>query len=485
MRRAARGPRRVSLRARLTFVYTGVFLLAGLVLLAATYALFTQQLNRALPRTYSTGISDEMPLPPGAVEGPGPVGEPDGESGSEDGAGAGSGPGTESHSLEREQRLYIIAPDGTRLTGPDARDWLIGQQDRINDAAVTSLLVQGSVALLIVCTAATGLGWLVAGRMLAPLRTVTDTARRIAAAPAADRGLHERIALRGPVDEVKDLADNFDTMVERLDRSFDGQRRFVANASHELRTPLTLGRALVEMAMHRKSASPDVKRLGEDLLEINSRHERLISGLLLLASSENEVGERHPVDLADVVGHVIAQTAPEARRAGIAVEDSGVGEAPTLGNALLLERLVHNLVENGIRHNVEPDAAGGGAAGAGGADAAGGSGRGGGTGGSARGWVRVATRVGADGLVELEVANTGPLVPPYEIPVLFEPFRRLGTDRLVTAKGAGLGLSIVRSVARAHGGEVAARPREGGGLTVTVTLPLSREDAPPEAAGER
>jgi signal transduction histidine kinase len=287
--------------------------------------------------------------------------------------------------------------------------------------------------------------------VLAPLHRVTDTARRIAAAPAADRGLHERIALRGPDDEVKDLADAFDTMVERLDRSFDGQRRFVANASHELRTPLTLGRALVEMAMHRPRASTDVKQLGENLLEINARHERLISGLLLLAGSESELPERRPVDLADIAVHVVGQTAAEARRAGVTVHEEA-GEALTSGDALLLERLVHNLVENGIRHNL-------------------------GEAGEA-GWVRVVSRTRAgDGPAEVEVeaevevSNSGPVVPAYEIPSLFEPFRRLGADRLVTAKGAGLGLSIVRSVARAHGGDATARPREGGGLVVTVALP--------------
>ncbi|MEU6999737.1 HAMP domain-containing sensor histidine kinase [Nonomuraea sp. NPDC046570] len=276
--------------------------------------------------------------------------------------------------------------------------------------------------------------------MLAPLQLVTETARRIAAAQVAEHGLNERIALQGPPDEVKELADTFDTMVERLDRSFDGQRRFVANASHELRTPLTLNRALVELAMHRKSASADVKRLGESLLEINVRHERLISGLLLLARAEHEIAERSPVDLADVVSHVVAQTAGEAATAKVTVHESA-GPAPAGGDALLLERLVHNLVENGIRHN------------------------------TADGWVRVVSRAAPGEWVEVEVSNTGPAVPPYDIPVLFKPFRRLGGERLVTGKSAGLGLSIVRSVARAHGGDVTARPREGGGLVVTATLP--------------
>ncbi|GAA3934460.1 HAMP domain-containing sensor histidine kinase [Actinomadura viridis] len=403
------------LRARLTLTYAVLFLIAGMVLLGVTYVLFSQQIKGQRVKVIGRTIGPGPAATASPTARPGP-------------------PATD--------QAYSITREPGPLTGPGTAPGMESQQRSLHDAATTSLLTQGGIALVVVGAAATGLGWLIAGQMLAPLHRVTDTARRIAAAPAADRGLHERIALDGPDDEVKELADTFDTMLERLDRSFDGQRRFVANASHELRTPLTVGRALVEMAMHRESASPDVRRLGENLLEINMRHERLITGLLLLAGSENEVTDPAPVDLADIVAHVAAQTAVEADRAGITVHDDP-GEAPTSGDALLLERLVQNLVENGIRHN---------------------SGEG--------GWVRVASRAREDGhLVELVVTNSGPPVAAYEVPTLFEPFRRLGPDRVITAKGAGLGLSIVRSVARAHGGEATARPRQGGGLTVTVTLP--------------
>ncbi|WP_214324923.1 sensor histidine kinase [Nonomuraea sediminis] len=378
---------RITLRARLTLIYGSLFVVAGLVLLGVTYALFSQRLGG-----YKV--------------------------------------------------LATAGPTSSAVTfKADAEKMMLDEQARVREAAMTSLFTQGGIALVVVGGAAAGFGWLVAGRVLAPLHRVTDTARRIAT--AADRSLHERIALRGPNDEVKDLAEAFDAMVEQLDRSFDGQRRFVANASHELRTPLTLGRALVELAMHRRSASDDVKQLGESLLEINSRHERLIGGLLLLASSENSLTDRVPVDLADVVSHVTVQLELEADRAGIKVRESA-HEAPVEGNALLLERMVHNLVENGIRHNAEG------------------------------GWVEVSSRTRQDGRAEVEVRNSGPVVPPYEVQALFEPFRRLGGDRLVTAAGAGLGLSIVRSVARAHGGEADAHPRDGGGLTVTVTLPGSQ-----------
>ena len=179
---------------------------------------------------------------------------------------------------------------------------------------------------------------------------------------------------------------------------------------------------------------------------INDRHERLITGLLLLAKSDNESINRYPVDLADVVAHVVDQLGAEAGRAGVTIDDATT-EALTSGDALLLERLVHNLVENGIRHNV-----------------------------AAGGRLTLTSGTRDDGSVELEVVNTGPVVPDYEVPALFEPFRRLAKDRLATAKGVGLGLSIVRSVTQVHGGEVTARPRQGGGLVVTVTLPALAGD---------
>ncbi|TDE56681.1 HAMP domain-containing histidine kinase [Nonomuraea mesophila] len=388
-----------TLRLRLTLVYGALFMVAGLTLLGVTYLLFNQQLNHYFESRY-------MPEP-------------------------------------GKHKQMMLLRNGVELSGEAALDFLARQEMELRDVAVTSLITQGAIALIVVGAVAVTLGWVVAGRVLTPLHQVTATARRIAAAPMADRGLHERISLSGPDDEVKELADTFDTMVERLDHSFDGQRRFVANASHELRTPLTLNRALVELAMHRRTATPDVKELGESLLEINARHERLISGLLLLARSEQHIADRSPVDLADVVTHVVAQT--DAFEAKVTVYE--VAEpAPTTGDALLLERLVHNLVENGVRHNVD----------------------------DGTGWVRVVSRTVSDGKVEVEVSNTGPSVPPYDVPLLFKPFHRHGAERTVTGKSAGLGLSIVRSVALAHGGDVRARPREGGGLVVIASLPRPR-----------
>ncbi|NUU24828.1 MAG: HAMP domain-containing histidine kinase [Streptomycetaceae bacterium] len=407
----------MTLRARLTLVYGGLFLLAGMLLLGLTYALVSQQFDRRgensvscsdASATHTGGSSEDLAKCPATPSAP-----------------AGGSAET------RTGQKYTSDVTPANLQENKA-------VEKAQDDALMALLTQGGIALGVVGAAAIGFGWLIAGRVLQPLQRVTDTARRISEAPAADRGLHERIALDGPQDEIKELADTFDVMLTRLDHAFDGQRRFIANASHELRTPLSLNKALLEVAVRGADASPEVRQLGTTLLDINARHERLIDGLLLLARSEAEVAEHAYVDLADVVEHVVDQLP------GDTVPDviTTVGEAPTSGNPVLLERLAQNLVENGVRHNVPSG-----------------------------GWVRIGCRAVHDGSVELTVANTGPVIPRYEVPALFEPFRRLGADRLAGTPGSGLGLSIVRAVARAHGGDVRAEPRESGGLVVTVTLP--------------
>ncbi|MEN3538079.1 HAMP domain-containing sensor histidine kinase [Microbispora sp. ZYX-F-249] len=301
--------------------------------------------------------------------------------------------------------------------------------------AVKNVLVVGGLALVPGGGLGALLGWRAAGWTLRPMRSVTASARRI----AQSHDLSERIAHDGPDDELKELADIVDTVLGRLARSFDGQRRFVANASHELRTPLTINRTLVDVAVRRADASEDVKRLGESLLLVNTRHERLIDGLLALAEGEQKVLDRRPFDLTDVAEHVLDAAAEEAGAARVTVHRL-LDPAPTAGEPVLVERLVQNLVENAIRHN-HPG-----------------------------GEVWVSTRRRAD-RVELVVANTGLPVPPYEIETIFEPFRRLHGDRLRSERGSGLGLSIVRVIADAHGGVVTATPREEGGLTLAVELP--------------
>ncbi|MFI5891223.1 sensor histidine kinase [Actinoplanes sp. NPDC051513] len=372
---------RLTVRTRLTLIYGGLFVLAGMVLLGVTYILVQQRLPMV------AGEASYYSAPPADA----PLNSP-------------------------ENKFVQRVIDGTQTS------------------ALHAMLTQGLIALAVVSAAAIALGWLIAGRMLQPLHQITATARRIAEAPPdADRGLHERIALTGPSDEIKELADTFDVMLTRLDHSFDGQRRFIASASHELRTPLTLNRTLLEVALAAESPSEEVRQLGATLLAINDRHGRLIDGLLLLAQSDRPVSERSFVDLADIVDHVAVSDTVKVVAEPL--------EAPVAGNPVLLERLVQNLVENGERHNLPVN-----------------------------GWVRVRSLSRPDGWVVLEVSNSGPVIPRYEVAGLFEPFRRYNAER-VHSPGAGLGLSIVRAIARAHGGDVHAEARDEGGLIVTVTLP--------------
>jgi len=386
---------RPTVRARLTLVYGGLFLTGGIVLLALTYVLVQGSLRHSVaPRT--GGISRQA-----------------GRSGATKG---------------------VNAPP--MITPEEAQRQLRLAEAAYRNRTLDSLLTQGGIALGAVTVAALGLGWVLADRALRPMHRITDTARRV----ARGNDLSARIAYSGPRDDVRELADTFDTMLGRLARAFDGQQRFVANASHELRTPLAINRTLVDVALRRPDASADARRLGESLLVVNSRHERLIDGLLTLAGSENRIADLTPVDLAEVARHVLQQSKTEAETHGITCADCELSPAPTTGDPVLIERLVQNLVENAIRHNQDG------------------------------GEFAVTTR-GRGERAELVVTNTGPIVPPYEIDTIFEPFRRLGTDRVRSDRGSGLGLSIVRATATAHGGTANAEPRPGGGLIVTVRLP--------------
>jgi signal transduction histidine kinase len=394
---------RPTIRVRLTVLYGALFLVAGVALLAVTYVLVKYNLDRRPNLVARRAISLTEP-----------------------------GPG-----------LAAIAetPTGEPITADNARDFILAAENRLRADTLQSILQQGALALGLVAVIAVGFGYLMAERVLRPLHRITETARRVSGGSLAYAGAPvEQIALDGPRDEIKELADTFDEMLQRLGRAFDSQRRFVGNASHELRTPLAINRTLVEVALRRPDVPEDTRRLGESLLEVNARHERLIDGLLTLARGENAVVRRTAVDLRDVAGHVIAQSRAEADEAGVVIRVD-LAAAPATGDPVLLERLVQNLVDNAVRHNL------------------------------AGGWVCVATRQAAAGDPELVVTNTGPLVPPYEVDGLFDAFRRLHVDRLGSDRGAGLGLSIVRAVAGSHGGEVQAAPRDGGGLVVTVRLP--------------
>jgi signal transduction histidine kinase len=388
---------RPSIRVRLTLVYGLMFFAAGAVVILASYLLVSNILGSRLGQAGSAVVMASVP-PPGA-------------------SGRVTGPDVAFGAGMPDQRLQAT---------------LVAGQEELRDETLRSLLMQSLIALGLVGVAAIGSGYVMAGRVLRPLHQITATARRV----FDDRGLHERIGLGGPADELRELADTFDAMLERLGRAFDSQRTFVANASHELRTPLAINRTLIEVASTRPDAPSELRTLGETLLAVNARHERLIDGLMLLARTESTLPERTEVDLGGVAEHVELQYARAAHDAGVAVIRRSA-PAPTLGDPVLLERVLENLVDNGIRYNV-PD-----------------------------GRVEIAT--GAMGeRAWMTVTNTGPVVPDYAVPTLFEPFRRL-RDR-TGASGSGLGLSIVAAVVRAHGGEVTAAPRGGGGLVVRVEL---------------
>ncbi len=321
--------------------------------------------------------------------------------------------------------VMVVGQFGQQLPG-DYRAQVI-------NSVMHRLLLQSIVALVAIGVVAIVVGYVVAGRALAPLQRVTATARRL-----SESTLHQRIALEGPEDEIKELADTFDAMLERLARAFDSQRRFVANASHELRTPLTINRTLLEVALADPQASEDLRVVGRTLLATNARHQRLIDGLLLLARSERGLDARTPVDLSDVAHSALATIRPALAAAGLSLDEE-LAQAPTAGEPVLLEHLVANLLDNAVKYN-----------------------RDGGT-----VWLRTWSH---DGSSFLYVANTGPAVAPYDIPRLFEPFRRLAEDRVGSERGAGLGLSIVASVVRAHAGGISAAPRPGGGLEITVRM---------------
>jgi signal transduction histidine kinase len=295
------------------------------------------------------------------------------------------------------------------------------------DRALDLLDAQYMLALGGTLLVAAALGYLVADHALAPLRRVTGLARRV-----TQERLGERIAMRGPRDELRELADTVDGMLDRLEAGFEGQRRFVANASHELRTPLTVIRAEVEVALADPDASvAELRHMGEVVLEAADRTQCLLDSLMVLARSQQALPRREPVDLAAAARTAIATTGHEARDIHVSAD---LQPAPIEGDPPLIERLVANLVENAVRHN-EPG-----------------------------GRVQVTTRAG---LVRVE--NTGAAIAPEDVRRLAEPFERLGRDS--DGPGAGLGLSIVRAVADAHGAQLRLEPRAGGGLDVTVAFP--------------
>lgn len=382
---------RPTIRIRLTLLYGGMFLIAGILLLSIIYLLAAQALN----------VGSDLPFK--IVEG------------------------------KVTSDICNLPGQASPSEFNDAMNSCVNEQRR---HALDSLLSRSLLALLGLAVIAFAFGYAMAGRVLSPLGRITRTARAVAGSD-----LSRRIELDGPDDELKELADTFDDMLERLQRAFTAQQRFVGNASHELRTPLAINRTLLEVHLSDPQAPMELQQLGKTLLATNERSEQLVEGLLLLARSDNQVVERGPVDLAEVASQAIDQVHGEAEGKGVRIRGE---QKPAViqGNGVLLERIALNLVQNAVRYNVAEG-----------------------------GWVEVTTDV-QHGQAVLVVSNTGPVVPAYEIDNLFEPFRRLRMERTGSDKGVGLGLSIVRSVARAHGGHIYAQPREGGGLVMRVTLPI-------------
>jgi signal transduction histidine kinase len=328
--------------------------------------------------------------------------------------------------------------------------WVQAQVNAARSDYLTSLLTDSGIALALMAIAALGLGWLVSGRVLRPLRTITLKAQQISAS-----NLHERLALSGPEDELTDLGNTMDGLLARLETAFAAQRQFVANASHELRTPLARQRTMVEVAL----ADPDrcVDSLAaacRRVLAAGQQQERLIEGLLTLARSQRGLDRIEPVDLAAIAREAVLSRSSDAHHGEIQLTMLD-GPAAFPGDARLAERLVTNLLDNAIRHNYPGGCV------------------------LVRTWTAAAQAV-------IAVVNTGPVITPMDAPYLFEPFRRCGQARVssaagpVDAAGVGLGLSIVAAIANAHSAGLHASPQADGGLTVEVRFHCAVDRPPAE-----
>jgi signal transduction histidine kinase len=305
-------------------------------------------------------------------------------------------------------------------------------------ADLHQLLVGSTIALAFMALLSIVLGWVVAGRLLRPLRAMTAAARRI----SHDR-LHERLAVPGPDDELRDLGDTIDDLLERLEGAFTAQRRFVANASHELRTPLATMRASLDVAVAKpEPVPPQTMALAARLRRELDQVDELLEGLLVLARAQHGAASgRAVVTLDDLVSTALAERAGAIAAKELTVTRAGDG-ARVEGSRVLLRRLVDNVVDNAVRHN------------------------------EVGGWLRLATATDG-GLARLTVESGGAVLDRDQVEQLAQPFRRLGADRTGSDRGAGLGLSIVAAIAEAHGGTLGLHARADGGLRVDVVLPTA------------
>jgi signal transduction histidine kinase len=381
---------RLTIRARLTLLYTGLFAVCGAIVVAVSYILVAQLEPQGQGRTAPASF------------------------------------------LARCRSEQLSAHPDDRILGKcNAYFQLQGAQHQ-RDLTLSHLLEYSLITLAVVVALAAILGWIAAGRALRPVHRITAAARA-----ASEHNLSSRVTLRGPRDELHELAETFDEMLDRLQTAFESQQRFIANASHELRTPLAVMRAAVDVVLDNPDSTPaDLRGMAADIRAAVDHAEQLIGALFILARNERGLTVHEQVDLATVAEDVLDSVGVGDRRVHATLDAAVIS-----GDPLLVERLVVNLVDNAVRYN---DAAGD---------------------------VWISTREVA-GASHVTVANTGPLVSPADADGLFEPFRRLN-DR-AAHDGFGLGLTIVASIAAIHGGTATAHPREGGGLSVTVVFRSGR-----------
>lgn len=380
-----------TVRARLTFTYAALFLVIGAVLLVFIYLMLSSALE-----------------PPNDKY-------KDGESG----------------------RYGRNSP--TEPATKEEWEWRIDEaKEQQRNDALRLVRITSGIALAVASIGALGVGWIFAGRVLRPIREITEHAQE-----AGESTLDRRINLQGPNDELKELADTIDDMLSRLEKSFESQKRFAAQASHELRTPLAIMGGEADVALADAAASPGNQRMANAIRNQVNRSQRLVEGLLVLARSESSVMNRDRLDLADLAGDVLEEVLALADKSHLDI-DADLQSAPVAGDQALLGSLIFNLYINAIQYN-RPN-----------------------------GWIRVkAWQSGQSSLIQVE--NSGDEIPESEMDRLFHPFQRgNGLDQDVRKQGGfGLGMAIIRSVSAAHHGEIVAQPRLGGGLDITVKFPTA------------
>jgi signal transduction histidine kinase len=383
----------LSARSRLTLLYTALFAAGGEVLVLVTYLLVAHSLDSAAPKPDPPDVNAAIAK---CLQG---------------GRDQAANPGV-------VQKCSELFDNGVQAGAAAQRS-----------TTLMHLLSYSLISLAAVTLLAAVMGWIAAGRILRPVRRLTAAARE-----ASEHNLSQRIALRGPRDDLRELADTFDSMLERLDRSFTGQRQFIANAGHELRTPLTLMRTSMDVVLSKPRPTRDeLLSMTVEVRQAVDHTERLIEALLILARNDQVRALADPLDLA-----AIAEDALDGRGADGITTTAALGEAPVTGDAVLLERLVTNLLDNAERYNVPS------------------------------GTIEISTST-RDGASVLRVVNTGAVVPAAMVERLFLPFTRL--DDRVRHDGFGLGLTLVSSIAAVHGGTVAATAVPTGGLDISIRLP--------------